>query len=437
MIQLTDDQLYIKRRVINHVTKKTENIRDKLTLITGVAGTGKSTLTSSIIKELDARDYKVKATAPTHKATSVIRTMIDTQGIDVPCSTIFSHLRLKIVENHDNGKVSLFPDYNKDHSLPRLDILIIDEFRMVGPELWTHLLNSLQKDEIKHVILVGDDYQLPSVEDGEFSLINEVLPENIHHLTEIIRQASENPIIQLSQVCVQEIKQEGFYQDALAKIIDIVKSKDNPEIRIMTDEHDFMTKAHETEDSMVLSFTNRKVNIRNEILRNMARYEEYQAGTLLPYMRGDILVLQNRYEKNHQTFMNNQEVKVLSATVEQGLFKHWKANTDEGILHIIHEEAKGLYDKTINELKSQATHEKNGLKRSELWRKFFTVKGMYADVKYNYAGTLHKSQGSTYNNVFLDLTDMFGDDEDLLLRLLYVGITRASKGLYILVPKRF
>ena len=75
-------------------------IEDRLIFLSGPAGTGKSYLTTQIvktlIKELAKPEYfhneGICITAPTHKATNVLRNMLKTQGIDSECRTIQSFL---------------------------------------------------------------------------------------------------------------------------------------------------------------------------------------------------------------------------------------------------------------------------------------------------------------------------------------------------------
>ena len=62
------------------------------------------------------------------------------------------------------------------------------------------------------------------------------------------------------------------------------------------------------------------------------------------------------------------------------------------------------------------------------WKKFYEIKETWLDLRSVYACSIHKSQGSTYDTVFLDLADI-GQNWSAtdVARLLYVGITRAAK----------
>src|SRR5690606_28010825 len=63
---------------------------------------------------------------------------------------------------------------------------------------------------------------------------------------------------------------------------------------------------------------------------------------------------------------------------------------------------------------------------------YFNLKDMYADMRPSHASTIHKAQGSTYNNVFMDLYDIGANNKPMeVARLLYVGTSRPKNKLYL------
>ena len=63
--------------------------------------------------------------------------------------------------------------------------------------------------------------------------------------------------------------------------------------------------------------------------------------------------------------------------------------------------------------------------RRATWRAFFSFKDRYADLRPPHAGTIHRSQGSTYDVAYLDLTDIGRNTKWYeIAKLLYVGLTR-------------
>ena len=71
-------------------------------------------------------------------------------------------------------------------------------------------------------------------------------------------------------------------------------------------------------------------------------------------------------------------------------------------------------------------------KKNDLsWRTYFNLKDRICDLRPSFAQTLHKSQGSTYGNVFIDLQDVSRNNKWLeVAQLVYTGMTRASNNVY-------
>jgi len=69
---------------------------------------------------------------------------------------------------------------------------------------------------------------------------------------------------------------------------------------------------------------------------------------------------------------------------------------------------------------------------SKLWRRFWDLKDLFHDVRFAYALTAHRSQGSTYQNVLVDYGDiLYNRNRREAFQCLYVGCSRASKRLYL------
>jgi ribonuclease HIII len=80
---------------------------------------------------------------------------------------------------------------------------------------------------------------------------------------------------------------------------------------------------------------------------------------------------------------------------------------------------QGIVDKKINKIWS-------------LWQT--NVIDKFAQLNYGYAITVHKSQGSTFRNVFVDISDIFDNqNKKETLKCLYTAITRSSETLELLI----
>jgi hypothetical protein len=79
-------------------------------------------------------------------------------------------------------------------------------------------------------------------------------------------------------------------------------------------------------------------------------------------------------------------------------------------------------------------HEELARKRAKAWRDFLTINECVVCLDYPYATTVHKSQGSTYEEVFIDskdLSQVAQKDGVMYLKLMYVAVSRASNKVFM------
>lgn len=156
-------------------------LTNKVSILTGGPGTGKSTITGSIIRLLRARGRSVLLAAPTGRAA---KRLSEATGLEA--KTIHRLLEFK------PGPGGPFAR-DKDHPLDA-DLVIIDETSMVDILLMNHLLGAI--DQTSHLLVVGDVDQLPSVGPGNVLrdlIASEVIP--VTRLETIFRQAEDSFII--------------------------------------------------------------------------------------------------------------------------------------------------------------------------------------------------------------------------------------------------
>jgi exodeoxyribonuclease-5 len=119
-------------------------------LLTGYAGSGKTTLMQEVARALLKKRLSVVMTAPTHKAVSVLSAKLRQAGIGgVECRTIHSLLSLK---PRAHGDRQLF-ERNKRADPVMEDVVVIDECSMVSAELMVHIKRHLP---MSFVLFVGE-----------------------------------------------------------------------------------------------------------------------------------------------------------------------------------------------------------------------------------------------------------------------------------------
>ncbi len=153
---------------------------NKVSILTGGPGTGKSTSLRALLLLLRMRKIEVALAAPTGRAAKRLTEATGVQGRTLH--------RLLEYTPHDNSY-----QRNEDNPLP-YRFVIVDEFSMVDILLFYHLLKALPRE--CHLLLVGDADQLPSV--GPGNVLRDLLRSDSIpsvRLTELFRQAQQSQII--------------------------------------------------------------------------------------------------------------------------------------------------------------------------------------------------------------------------------------------------
>ena len=176
-ITLTSEQLNAKNGIL-------EALNDpycREMSLTGWAGCGKTSVLSHIIQSDQVRRLRSRVMAPTGKAASVLGRKLKGTEVKTVHSTIYSPF-----EGEDGGVRFSFQGID-----PTVRLLICDEASMVTPRIQEDLLDSRAK-----ILWVGDPGQLPPV--GAKSGYSALDQDHNFHLNKIHRQAKDNPIISLS-----------------------------------------------------------------------------------------------------------------------------------------------------------------------------------------------------------------------------------------------
>lgn len=152
---------------------------NKVFVITGGPGTGKTTITRMVVAALDKLSLKVKLAAPTGRAAKRLA-----EATGQPAATLH-----RLLQSAPDGSFALCED-NK----LKTDVLLVDEASMLDARLCAHMLRALPFTA--RLILVGDADQLPSV--GAGNVLEDILDSQAvgsARLTHIFRQARESMII--------------------------------------------------------------------------------------------------------------------------------------------------------------------------------------------------------------------------------------------------
>ncbi|MEM9164321.1 MAG: AAA family ATPase, partial [Cyanobacteria bacterium P01_F01_bin.4] len=162
--------------------------QSKLYLLTGYAGTGKTTLLHALISRLRSQDdnRSVVFTAFSNKATKVLRTMAAQWDLKVDCMTCCKLLGLKPVLDTATGDQVFETVRNQDNQVPNFRLVVVDECSMVNQEMWKLLVNAVSRlDIMTQMLFVGDPAQLPPVNENESCCFQQIIHQSA--LNQVIR----------------------------------------------------------------------------------------------------------------------------------------------------------------------------------------------------------------------------------------------------------
>ena len=429
MKKLTKQQQVVFKNIIKDINESLEDpiFSNNFISLSGPAGTGKTFLISFLVRYLKKQNSKIKIflTSPTHKSLKVIRKMVNQNNLNISYATIHSFLNLKLKPNLLEGIQELILEKNKKNK--KADLLIIDESSMISEKLFNFIKKAKRIGRTKVILFVGDPYQLPPVDTKKEDL--PVFSLKQYKLTEIVRQAKDNPIINLSFQIRERIKSKNFIP-----IKDLFQNQNqNKNIQIFTNFEKFMNAYfNDPSDKIIGAYTNKQVENYNFRIRKKLKGD-------VPYLiPGDKLTLQEPLVEGEEIIHANGEtieVKDCEKIFDKNVnIYYWKIkDTENKKFKIIDPFSQNKF-KEILEMLAIIAKSKKGYEKRKAWEKYFDIKNAFIDVKYNFAVTLHKLQGSTYNNVYLDLRGLdYLQDKEFLYRLCYVGITRASNAIKIIL----
>lgn len=326
----------------------------------GYAGTGKTTLAKEVEHMVGG---SVLYATFTGKAALVLRS----KGCR-DASTLHS----LIYKTHQDMMGKFTFHLNPDSALKFAKVLVVDEASMVGEELGADVLSFGVK-----VLILGDPFQLPPVKDAGFFTLGK--PD--YMLTEIHRQAADNPIIRMSM----DIREGAG--------LSLGRFGESSVIR-----RDRLGQKTILEAGQVLCGLNksrRTFNDRIRLLRGISGEHP---------MPGDKLVC----------LKNDREKSLLNG----GLWTVKESEFDEGVvLMSVLPDTTDFFETDVEVPIEFFTGNEKNLP--------FYVRREYDEFDYGYCLTTHKSQGSQWDSVVVfDESAAFRDDS---ARWLYTAVTRAAQ----------
>jgi exodeoxyribonuclease-5 len=443
----TDDQSAALKRIALYIS---ENSKDVIFLLKGYAGTGKTSVISSIVKTLDLLRLRSVLLAPTGRAAKVLASYSERQAFTI-------HKKIYRQKSSKDGMGSFMLDRN----LHRNTYFIVDEASMISnSSSETSLFGSgkLLDDLIEYVysgtdcklILVGDTAQLPPVGSALSPALDaSVLREygfglELSELRQVLRQSETSGVL----MNATRVRLQIDENDLVHPYVDCINYKDT--IRLSGEELiDELTASYGTcglDGTIIVVNSNKLANRYNGGIRNRIFFREEEIST------GDlVMVVKNNYfltdEENGVGFIANgdiAEIKKIRKFEERYGFRFAEMMLyfpDYGLeleskvmIDVLHLDTPALPAEKNRELfqniLADYLHFKTRRKQYEAVRNdpFFNA----LQIKFAYAVTCHKSQGGQWERVFID-QGMFNRNEITIdyLRWFYTALTRSTDRVYL------
>lgn len=427
--------------------------KNEVFLLKGYAGTGKTSIIGTLVKNIWKAKRSSILLAPTGRAAKVISNYSNKDAYTI-------HKKIYYPRSKKGGGVSFTLQANKH----RDTIFIVDEASMIpdinqDSKLFDN--GSLLDDLIQYVysgfnckiLLIGDTAQLPPVKLNISPALDKRTLENHYNkevvgieLDEVVRQHKESGILINATKLRTQIDNEFFDE---FKFLDQFKT----EVIRPSDGYELLDAINDSyssigsEETVFIVRSNKRANLYNQNIRSRILFQEQELAA------GDyLMVVKNNYfwvsiNSDAGFIANGDIIEVLEihsfkelyefrfAHVTIRMVDYPKMKTFETVL---------LLDTLTSETPSLSYEDSNKLYQEVLkdyghltskYKKLLSVKkNEYFNalqVKFSYAITCHKSQGGQWNTVFVEQPYLPNGIDKEYLRWLYTAITRAKEKLYL------
>lgn len=417
--------------------------------LTGPGGSGKSLLISELIKWLADNNIDYCLCAPTHKAKTVL-----TYYSGEEATTLHSLLSLSPkldILNLDFKELEFNMGVPSD-SIPYKGLVICDEASMISDDLYKLLLKTCAMYAAK-ILFVSDKCQLKPVSSDQLSLVYK-LKDNFN-LTKIYRQSDESALVPILQELRKNVVTK--WNTNIAKKGSLIHISNFKEFFGKCKEGIINSiKNEDILEAKILAYTNARVDKYNNYIA------EKIFGDNNVFHKGEILTCFENLEFNDYKFWNAMDYIILEDPkstciyLADNIYPAYNLMLfDTGSKKVANVQIldpnipKEDFIKLaiyIENIRVKAVQAK-GRSKGRLWKDYYSIINKFTSPVNLYVGnrlirkktfdrgyaiTVHRSQGSTFNNVYIDMSDIDKcRDEENLRQLQYVALSRTRNDAYI------
>lgn len=445
---------------------------ESLFLLTGYAGTGKTTLVGAIVKALVELKQRVVLLAPTGRAAKVFSLHAGAQASTIHRCIYREMMGVEITQKtwgQDDGEsVSFARNISTFSLIPgklnHQTLFIVDEASMIANEglsggmfgtgrLLDDLIQFVYGGENCRLMLMGDSAQLPPVgEELSPALCREALEGYgltvVHsHLTEVVRQVHDSGILWNATMLRNLIQTDDMFRFPrlrVASFSDIEVVRGDELIERLEDSYYHVGQ----DETIVVTRSNKRANIFNLGIRAriLGYEEELSSGEQLIIVKNNYYWLRN--DKKGAFLANGDMAVVHRLRNERSLYGFRFA--DATLCFPDYDDQELECTVLLDVLQAEApalTREQQDLLFNAVWEDYPDITNRRVrmqhlrddiyynalQVKYAYAVTCHKAQGGQWAHVYIDQGYL---SEDMLtpdyFRWLYTALTRATEKVYLI-----
>ena len=387
---------------------------EKVFVLQGYSGTGKSSTLKVVLDRLpslikmtklvkpDTQEYEIQLTATTNKAAENLESITGRST-----STIHSFLSLRVINDYKNNTSKLL-QANKD--LIHNTILFIDEASYIDSDLLKIIFSKVGNSK---VIFIGDPAQLVPIKAVDAPVFKAGFPGVM--LSKVVRQSKDNPITTLSTRFRKTVNSGKFFQfkpdgvnvqylnrDAFTQLAIDKANKSNWKYT----------------DSKVLTWTNKAAISANNTIRAAIQGTHHFTEGEYAICNSFITPIKGISFKTDQLVMITEiSTDALNHDVPGNYFT---LNT------------KNNYQIFMPKTIEMRNHRIKRARKEEDYSTVREIESSWIDLRAVYAQTVNKSQGSTYDEVFIDLDDIGKcNNGNTIARMMYVAVSRARNTVYL------
>ena len=464
----TKDQLSAYLGLLDFINEEYSENDFKRALI-GPAGTGKTYLIKALIRNCRLSFSVIGLSAPTHKACRVLGEAIGISNVKI--NTLQSDLGLRLNFNVENFNIANPPfDPRGRIKIGDYRLYIVDESSMINRDLCLFLEKVCKSHKCK-IIYIGDASQLAPVNEKYSAALRGV---KSYVLNEIVRQEDDNPVRYLLDLLRYDIENKTFnFLNYITKVPERFDDDNTKGYKVCT-QQEFNTLVYnnfndvELEKNVdfakIVAYTNMCVStwnkfVRNAIIKDADRSVITKNDLILSYTT-IVNAFNDAIIKNSEEYILHDVVNYVHPRYElKGFMIKFTAihggRTTSPLFVLDHTDMFSVnkYMQLSQNFIAAAKSASSKLK-AQRWKDYYEFKEscllltnivnrqgqlLYSrDLDYGFAMTSHKSQGSTFDTVFVDVNDIVFDKRgeiyanvEEINRRLYVACSRCRNKLYL------